>query len=137
MARPKESDRCEACVNGKSAVDATLCKRWRLVKKRQAKGKESKAKKLSAEAAGMPDQPARGGPRVGEYNEDCVVDEWQSTGRESKSSCREVCDINPHCLRSVSPALFACPSTSSLPLTHNALSSSVMAFSFCDQAREM
>ena len=69
------------CVNGKSAVDATLCKRWRLVKKRQAKGKEFKAKKLSAEAAGMPDQPARSGPRVGEYSEGRVVDEWQSTGR--------------------------------------------------------
>jgi len=117
MARPKESDRCEACVNGKSAVDATLCKRWRLVKKRQAKGKESKAKKLSAEAAGMPDQPARGGPRVGEYNEDCVVDEWQSTGRESKSSCREVCDINPHCVCAQFPPPYSHVLASS---THNA-----------------
>jgi hypothetical protein len=58
-----------------------LCSRWRLVKVRSRSSQKEKAKKLSAEAAGMPDQPARGGPRVGEYNEDCVVDEWQSTGR--------------------------------------------------------
>jgi hypothetical protein len=90
MARPKESDRCEACVNGKSAVGATLCKRWRLVKKRQAKGKECKAKKLPAEAAGMPDQPARGGPRAGVHNEGRVVDEWQSTkhGRDAMDQAR-------------------------------------------------
>ena len=82
QARPKASDHCDACVNGKSTLDAMLCRRWRLVRRRQKlPGKEEKAKKLSAEAAGMPDQPARGGPRVGEYNEDRVVDEWQSTGR--------------------------------------------------------
>ena len=66
QARPKASDRCDACVNGKSTLDAVLCRRWRLVRKRQKlPGKEEKAKKLSAEAAGMPDQPARGVPRAG------------------------------------------------------------------------
>ena len=80
-ARPKASGRCDACNNGKSTLDAMLCRRWRLVKVRSRSSQKEKAKKLSAEAAGMPDQPARGGPRVGEYNEDCVVDEWQSTGR--------------------------------------------------------
>jgi hypothetical protein len=80
-ARPKESGRCDACTNGKSNADAMLCSRWRLVKVRSRSSQKEKAKKLSAEAAGMPDQPARSGPRVGEYNEGRVVDEWQSTGR--------------------------------------------------------
>ena len=55
--------------------------RERARRRQKLPGKAEKAKKLSAEAAGMPDQPARGGPRVGEYNEGRVVDEWQSTGR--------------------------------------------------------
>ena len=48
-----------------------------------------KAKQLSAQAAEMPGQPARGGPRG--HNEARVVNEWQSTrsGRDTIDQTRE------------------------------------------------
>ena len=48
-----------------------------------------KAKQLSAQAAEMPGQPARGGPRAGGHNEARVVNEWQSTRAGHHGSERE------------------------------------------------
>ena len=52
-----------------------------------------KAKQLSAQAAEMPGQPARGGPRAGGHNEARVVNEWQSTrsGRDTRPRQRRRC----------------------------------------------
>ena len=50
-----------------------------------------KAKQLSAQAAEMPGQPARGGPRAGGHNEARVVNEWQSTrpGRDTMAQTEQ------------------------------------------------
>jgi len=63
-------------------LNATLCEHWRLVKPRNSKSKQVKAKQLSAEAAdvrGQEPQTPSGEVRVGNYDEDKIRSDWEGT----------------------------------------------------------
>ena len=92
-ARLKQGEYCLACTEGRSTLNATLCEHWRLVKPRNSKSKQVKAKQLSAEAAdvrGQEPQTPSGEVRVGNYDEDKIRSDWEGTkhGRDALSETR-------------------------------------------------
>jgi hypothetical protein len=65
LASRRTRSRCEACSNERQVHHERFAPLARLVKAGSTSRRARKAKQLSAQAAEMPDQPARGVPRAG------------------------------------------------------------------------
>ena len=80
--RPKAADRCEACVDGSSKSNGTLCANWCLVKGRQAASAPQKEQALKREGDALrqqaPEQPRAG---AGMYDQAAVTEEFRSSKR--------------------------------------------------------
>jgi hypothetical protein len=105
--RPKAADRCEACGNGPSKSNGTLCANWCLVKGRQAASAPQKEQALKREGDALRQQaPEQSRAGAGMYDQAAVTKEFRS------SKHGQECGVNGH--RGAGTILFVHPPPHSL-----------------------